>query len=395
MIAQPATLRLRTGKERSLRRRHPWVFSGAVDRLQGAAGPGDTVRLEAAGGAFLAWAAYSPASQIVGRVWSFAEDDVIDSAFIAARVAASVEARFSLRARTDAVRLVFAESDGLPGVIIDRYGPVAVAELTTVGADRWRDAIADACLSLNGVESVYERSDVEVRAREGLAERTGLLRGVEPADLVEMHEDGMTFAVDVRRGHKTGFYLDQRESRAAVRSLAVGRRVLNVFGYTGAFSVAAWKGGATEVVTVDSSGPSLRLAAENLARNDCPVTGLVEADAFTELRRLRDAGRRFDLVVVDPPKLIHRQHQVDKGARAYKDLNWLACRLLAPGGMLVTFSCSGLLSPDLHQKIVADAALDAGRDAQIVGRLHQASDHPVLLSVPESQYLKGLICRVA
>jgi 23S rRNA (cytosine1962-C5)-methyltransferase len=390
-VTNTARLVLRSGKERSLRRRHPWVFSGAVDRVVGSAGPGDTVAVCGSDGSFLAWAAYSPASQIVARVWSFSEDTTIDASFIAERVTAAATARRGLEARTSAARLVFAESDLLPGVIIDRYADVAVLELTTVGADRWRDAIADACASLPGVSSVYERSDVDIREREGLAARHGLLRGPEPAERIEIVEDGAVFALDVRRGHKTGFYLDQRESRAAIRRLSNGRRVLNVFAYTGGFSVAAWQGGATKVTTVDSSGPSLELARENLRRNSFPENGIVEADAFTELRRLRDADARFDLVILDPPKLVHRQHQLDKGARAYKDLNWLGIRLLNPGGLLVTFSCSGAVSAELHQKIVADAALDAGRDLQIVGRLDQAEDHPVLASFPESQYLKGLI----
>ena len=280
-------------------------------------------------------------------------------------------------------------------MIVDRYGPTAVIELTSAGADRWRDAVADACARMAGVGSVYERSDVDVRAREGLRERTGLLRGEEPPEFVEMREDGAAFFVDVRRGHKTGFYLDQRDSRAAVRAVAAGRRVLNVFSYTGGFTVAAFQGGAAEVTSVDSSGPALGVAARNLARSGFVATGLVEADAFADLRRRRDGGALYDLVVLDPPKLVHRQHQMDRAARAYKDLNWLGMRLLAPGGLLITFSCSGLLGADLHQKIVADAALDAGRDAQIVGRLHQAGDHPVKLSFPESQYLKALVCRVA
>jgi 23S rRNA (cytosine1962-C5)-methyltransferase len=393
-----AEVRLKPGKERSLRRRHPWVFSGAVGTVRGAPAPGDTVRVESADGTFLAWAAYSPASQIVARVWSFAEADVIDAAWIAGQIQRAANARADLANRTDAARLCFAESDGLPGVIVDRYGPVAVLELTTAGADRWRDAVAAVVAHLPGVQTVYERSDVEVREREGLGPRTGLLRGPEPPEppeTIAIREDGLRMGVDVRTGHKTGWYLDQRDARTTIRRLAEGRRVLNVFGYTGGFSVAAWAAGATAVTTVDSSGPALALAAANLTRNGFPTTGLVEADAFADLRRRRDAGEQFDLVILDPPKLVHRQHQVDRGARAYKDLNWLALRLLAPGGLLVTFSCSGLLSADLHQKIVADAALDAERDAQIIGRLHQAGDHPVLLSFPESQYLKGLICQVA
>lgn len=349
----------------------------------------------AADGSFLAWGAYSPASQIVVRVWSFVESDTVDAAFIAHRVSAAAASRADLAHRTNAARIVFAEADLLPGVIIDRYGSVAVMELTTAGADYWRDALADACMSLDDVSTVWERSDVDMRVREGLEQRTGLLRGSEPPERVTVHEDGAQFAVDVRAGHKTGFYLDQRESRAAVRSLSSGRKVLNVFAYTGAFSVAAWQGGATKVTTVDSSGPALAIASENLQANGFPTTSIVEADAFAELRRLRDAGSSFDLVILDPPKLVHNKQQIERGSRAYKDLNWLGMRLLKPGGILVTFSCSGSVSAELHQKIVADAAVDAARDAQIIGRLHQASDHPVLLSFPEGQYLKGLVCRVA
>lgn len=391
----PTVVRLRPGKDRSLRRHHPWVFAGAVESVRGNAEPGDTVRVVASDGSFLAWGAYSPSSQIVVRVWSFAESDLIDATFIAQRVTHAAASREDLARRTNAARLVFAESDLLPGVIVDRYDSVAVLELTSAGADHWRDAIADACLALDGVESVYERSDVEVRDREGLSVRSGLLRGVEPPDRISIHEDGASFHIDVRSGHKTGFYLDQRESRAAVRSLSSGRKVLNVFAYTGAFSVAAWQGGATKVTTVDSSGPALAIAAENLAANGYATGGIVEADAFAELRRLRDAGATYDLVILDPPKLVHNKAQVDRGSRAYKDLNWLGFRLLAPGGLLVTFSCSGSISPELHQKIVADAAVDAARDAQVIARLHQASDHPVLLSVPETQYLKGMVCRVS
>lgn len=391
----PTVVRLRPGKDRSLRRHHPWVFAGAVESVRGTAQAGDTVRVVAHDGAFLAWGAYSPASQIVVRVWSFAETDTIDAAFIAQRITRAAASRADLAGRTNAARIVFAESDLLPGVIVDRYDSVAVLELTSAGADHWRDAIADACFALDGIESVYERSDLDVRDREGLAVRTGLLRGVEPPERISIHEDGATYRIDVHSGHKTGFYLDQRESRAAVRALSSGRKVLNVFAYTGAFSVAAWQGGATKVTTVDSSGPALGVAAENLAANGVPTSGIVEADAFAELRRLRDAGASYDLVVLDPPKLVHNKAQVDRGSRAYKDLNWLGMRLLAPGGLLVTFSCSGSISPELHQKIVADAAVDAARDAQVIARLHQASDHPVLLSVPETQYLKGMVCRVS
>ncbi len=395
MQSAMATLTVKSGRDKSLRRRHPWVFSGAVHKVTGSPGPGDTVRVVAAAGAFLAWAAYSPVSQIIARVWSFDEADGIDASFIAARVHAAAARRAHLVARTDACRLIFSESDGLPGVIADRYGPIVVLELTTAGADHWRSTVADALLDLPGVEGVYERSDVEIRKREGLDARVGTLGGVEPPDTIEIHEDGARYLVDVRSGHKTGLYLDQRESRVAVARLAGGRRVLNTFCYTGAFSVVAARGGSGEVVSVDSSGPALAMAERNLRLNDCPNGELVEADVFADLRRLRARNERFGMIILDPPKLVTHAGGIDKATRAYKDINLIACQLLDPGGVLVTFSCSGLLEEALFQKVVAGAALDAGRDVRIVGRLHQASDHPVLLSVPETAYLKGLVCEVA
>ncbi len=389
-----ASLRLRAGRERSLKRRHPWIFSGSVARVAGRPEPGDTVVVEASDGTFLAHAAYSPSSQIVARVWSFDEGDVVDDAFVAHRITTSALRRSPLLARTNAARLVFSEADGVPGLIADRYGAFVVVELTTAGAERWRDTIADSLAGLPGVDGVYERSDIDVRRREGLEQRVGRLRGVEPPDLLSIEEDGATFAVDVRRGHKTGFYLDQRESRRAIADLATGRRVLDVFAYTGAFSVVAARAGAASTTSIDSSGPALALAARNLERNGCPPGDLVEADAFSDLRRLRAQAERFDLIILDPPKLAHRADQVERSTRAYKDLNLIAFQLLQPGGILVTFSCSGLLDDLLFQKVVAGAALDARRDARIVGRLHQASDHPVHLAIPETAYLKGLICQV-
>ena len=389
-----ATVRLRAGKERSLRRRHPWVFSGAVERVEADPANGSTVRVVAADGAFLGWGAFSSESQIRVRMWSFDESHRVDGALIADRIVGAAARRSHLHHETNAMRLVFAESDLLPGVIIDRYDSVAVLELTSAGADFWRDAIADACMALDGIDTVFERSDADVREREGLPMRTGTVRGIEPPTRIEIHEGPSSYLVDVRAGHKTGFYLDQRESRRVLSRYVASQRVLNVFAYTGAFSVVAWAGGASTVTSVDSSSPALSIARENLRLNGYPDTQLITADAFAELRRRRDRGEQFDLVVLDPPKLVGSKQQVDRGARAYKDLNWLALRLLAPGGTLVTFSCSGGVTPDLFQKIVADAAINADREVQIVERLEQATDHPVLLSVPETQYLKGLVCRV-
>jgi 23S rRNA (cytosine1962-C5)-methyltransferase len=399
-VGEPSLL-LAPGRERSVERRHPWVFAGAVGRVEGAPEPGDTVAVRRRDGRFLAWAAYSPASQIVARVWTWDEDELVDDGFFASRVARAAAARADLAERTDAVRVVFAESDGLPGVVADRYDSHVVVQLSSAGADRWRPAIAAALADLPDVTGVFERSDVDVRAREGLASRTGPLVGEVPPARVTIAErppaegPGWTFVGDLVGGHKTGFYLDQRENRRLVSELAAGRRTLDLFCYTGGFSVAAGAGGAGPITAVDSSGPALTLAATNMERNGIRGVELVEADVFTYLRQLRDRAASFDLIVADPPKLARSTSQLKRATRAYKDLNLLALKLLAPGGLLVTCSCSGLVTEDLFQKVLFGAALDARRDAQIVDRLTQATDHPVLLSFPEAAYLKGLVLRAS
>jgi len=400
--SSPATLWLQPKRERSLVRRHPWVFSGAVARVDGAPAAGATVRVCAADGAMLGWAAYSPESQIRARMWSFADtsadaaagaEAAIDDAFVAGRVAAAAARRSALLGTgfTDSARLVFSEADGVPGLVADRYGDTVVCQLTTAGAEAWRDVLADALFALPGVECVYERSDADVREREGLGPRVGLLRGVPPSPDLVANEGGFRFAVEVEGGHKTGFYLDQRDGRAAVAQWAAGRRVLNVFSYTGAFSVIASARGAASLLSIDSSGPALEAAARNGTLNSVDVGELREGDAFTALRGLRDRAQHYDLILLDPPKLANTERQLDKATRAYKDLNLLAVKLLAPGGVLLTWSCSGAMSMDLFQKVVAGAALDARREARIIGRLHQPSDHPVPLPFPEAEYLKGLI----
>ena len=388
-----ATLWLQPSRERSLTRRHPWIFSGGVARVEGAPAPGHTVLVRGADGTQLGWAAYSPASQIRARMWTFAADDTVDGRFVAARVAAAAARRSLLLSSglTDSARLVFSEADGVPGLIADRYGDTVVCQLTTAGAEAWREVLADALFALPGVACVYERSDADVREREGLAPRVGLLRGSPPATDLVAHESGHRFAVDVAGGHKTGFYLDQRDGRAAVAAVTAGRRVLNVFSYTGAFSVIAAACGASSLLSIDSSGPALAVAARNASLNDVDVGELMEADAFTALRGLRDRAQQYDLILLDPPKLANTERQLDKATRAYKDLNLLAVKLLAPGGVLLTWSCSGAMSMDLFQKVVAGAALDAKRDVRIIGRLHQPSDHPVPLAFPEAEYLKGLV----
>ena len=390
-----AAVILRGGREKSLRRRHPWVFSGAIAGVDGDPGPGDTVEVRSAGGEVLGLGAYSPLSQIRARMWTF--DDAtheVDEAFVAGRIADAAARRADLLdTGTDSARLVFSEADGVPGVIADRYGDTVVCQLTTAGAERWRDVVFDALAGLDGVRTVHERSDAAARKREGLAARDGHVRGVPASDELVAHEGRWRFAVDVAGGHKTGFYLDQRHARRAIEQLAGGRSVLNVFAYTGAFSVIAAGSGATAVTSVDSSGPALAGAGRNAALNGVDIGELVEADAFTYLRGLRDRARQYDMIILDPPKLAATAGQLDKATRAYKDLNLLAVKLLAPGGRLLTFSCSAAMDAALFQKVVAGAALDAGRDVAIEGRLQQPSDHPVPLSFPEAEYLKGLILR--
>lgn len=386
------SLWLRPNRERSLKRLHPWVFSGAVAKVDGSPVPGQTVVVRANDGTPFGLGAYSPESQIRARMWTFDAERVVDDAFVAAAITSAAGRRAALLAGdTDSARLVFSEADGVPGLVADRYGDTIVCQFTTAGADAWREVMADALFELPGVACVYERSDADVRDREGLLPRVGLLRGAEPNPDLVAHEAGFRFAVDVTGGHKTGFYLDQRDARRAVEAVATDRRVLNVFSYTGAFSVIAAARGAASVTSIDSSGPALEVAARNAALNGVDIGELTEGDAFTVLRGLRDRAKQYDLICLDPPKLANTEGQLEKASRAYKDLNLLAVKLLAPGGMLMTWSCSGAMGMDLFQKVVAGAALDAKRTVRIVDRLHQPSDHPVPLAFPEAEYLKGLV----
>jgi 23S rRNA (cytosine1962-C5)-methyltransferase len=387
---------LKPGKEKSLQRHHPWVFSGAIERVAGEPQQGETVAVHSAQGGFLAHAAFSPESQIRARAWSFVEGERIDADFFRRRIAAAVELRHGVPDLRDAaaLRLVHGESDGLPGLVADRYGDTLVAQFLGAGAEAWRDVIADALESATGCARIYERSDAEVRALEGLAERAGALRGAAAPTLVEIEEHGLRYAVDIAHGHKTGFYLDQRDNRRLCRELAAGREVLNCFCYSGGFSLAALAGGARSALSIDSSGEALALARRNAELNGLAGAEWLEADVFAHLRKLRDQGRHFDMIVLDPPKFAPTAAHAEKAARAYKDINLLAFKLLRPRGLLMTYSCSGGVGADLFQKIVAGAALDAGAEARILRRLMASADHPVALSFPEGDYLKGLLCQV-
>jgi 23S rRNA (cytosine1962-C5)-methyltransferase len=387
---------LKPGRDKSLKRRHPWVFSGAVGKVQGNPEPGETVELRSASGEFLAIAAYSPHSQIVARVWDW-EKRPIDRAFFDERIAGAVAERRGFRHEdvTDAMRLVHGESDGLPGIVADRYAGVVAVQLLTAGAERCRREIAGALAAATGVARIWERSDADVRQLEGLPPVVGALHGPDEPARVTITEGGLRFEIDLAHGHKTGFYLDQRDNRRRTRELAAGRDVLDGFCYSGGFALNALAGGARSLLAIDSSAEAVRLARANAQANYLPPADWVEGDVFRELRSLRDANRRFDLIVLDPPKFAPTAAHAEKAARAYKDINLLAFKLLRPAGLLVTFSCSGGVSADLFQKIVAGAALDAGVWAQIVERLGPGTDHPVALNFPEGDYLKGLICRVA
>lgn len=386
-------IRLKPGKEKSLLRRHPWVFDGAV--AKGGGDPGETVRVESHDGAFLAWGAFSPKSRIRVRVWSFEQTQRIDAPFLASLVKRAVELRANWNLPSDGVRLVHGESDGLPGLVVDRYGDTLVAQFTSCGTERWKAALADALLEATSLQRLYERSDASARALEGLPEVTGWLRGGGDTALT-IHEHGWRLGLDVAHGHKTGYYLDQRDSRRDcadwVRRLGL-REVLNCFSYTGGFTVAALAGGAQHVTSIDSSGPALERARENVTLNgfDLARTTWLDADVNASLRAFLAEGRQFDAIVLDPPKLAPTVAHAERAARAYKDINRLGLKLLRPGGVLFTYSCSGGIGVELFQKIVAGAALDAGVDAAIVQRQGGSADHPVSLNFPEGEYLKGLV----
>ena len=387
------SIRLRDGKERSLLRRHPWIFESAVARGGGDAG--ETVRVEAHDGRFLAWASFSPNSKIRARAWSFDETQRIDAAFFCQRVARAVQARARFDIQSNGMRLVHGESDGLPGLIVDRYGDTLVAQFLSCGAERWKDVLVDALLQETGLTRLYERSDASSRGLEGLPEVKGWLRG-EGATEIVLREHDWQLTLDIATGHKTGFYLDQRDSRRKfadyTRRLKF-QRVLNCYCYTGGFTVAALSGGAAHVTSIDSSGPALVRAAANVALNgfDAARADFMDADVNASLRGFIEVGRSFDAIVLDPPKLAPTAAHAERAARAYKDINRLAFKLLESGGVLFTYSCSGGINADLFHKIVASAGTDAGVDGYISERMGGAPDHPMTINFPEGEYLKGLV----
>jgi 23S rRNA (cytosine1962-C5)-methyltransferase len=386
---------LKAGREKSLKRRHPWIFSGAIEKAEGAPASGETVLVRSADRKPLALAAWSPASQIRARVWTFEAEASVEKAFFEQKLKKAIQLRAQLPAakHSNALRLVHGESDGLPGLVVDRYADVLVAQFLAAGIERWRETILDALVALTGCAAVFERSDAEVRKLEGLAPRVGFARGNRDAHRCPIAEHGLNFRVDVAEGQKTGFFLDQRDNRQRVRALAEGRDVLDAFCYTGGFAIAALAGGAKSVTAVESSAAALERAKENLGMNavESRKIEFEQADVFGHQRLLRERGASFDLIVLDPPKFAPTAAQAKNAARAYKDINLTAFRLLRPGGLLATFSCSGGVPRELFQSIVAGAAVDAGVEAKILERFGAAPDHPVALEFPEGDYLKGLL----
>ena len=389
------SLRLREGKERSLLRRHPWIFESAI--AKGGADAGETVRVESHKGEFLAWAAFSPTSKIRARAWSFDVNQRIDASFLRAKIATAIAVRARFDIQSDGQRLVHGESDGLPGLIVDRYGDTLVAQFLACGVERWKPQLIEALLAETGLTKLYERSDASSRELDGLKPATGWLHGGEGASTeLTIREHGWRLGLSIAEGHKTGFYLDQRDSRQRfaewVRRLGA-QQVLNCFCYTGGFSVAALAGGAAEVLSIDSSGPALERGRANVALNGfAPERAqFQDADVNSALRGFLKEGRQFDAIVLDPPKFAPTVAHAERAARAYKDINRLGLMLLRPGGLLFTYSCSGGISPDLFHKIVAGAAADAGVDGYVCERLGAAPDHPMTLEFPEGEYLKGLV----
>jgi 23S rRNA (cytosine1962-C5)-methyltransferase len=386
-------LRLKPDRERSLLRRHPWVFSGAIEEVVGAAESGGTVRVSSADGKFLAWAAYSPASQIRARVWSFDEAEVPGPQLFERRIETAIVRRRNQIATgtTNAMRLVHGESDGIPGLIADFYGEVLVVQLLSAGCERWRDTLIGLLRERSGCARIYERSDTDARELEGQPARSGWILGA--AGPLKIVEHGIEYEVDPALGQKTGFFLDQRDNRLRVKDLAAGREMLDGFCYTGGFSLCALAGGARSVLAIDTSAQALAQANRNLALNAIAAGNVewLEADVFQALRKLFRDGRQFDFIVLDPPKFAPTSKDAARAARGYKDINLNALKLLRPGGLLATFSCSGGVSPELFQKIVAGAAADAGASLLLRERYRSAPDHPVRIEFPEGEYLKGLL----
>jgi 23S rRNA (cytosine1962-C5)-methyltransferase len=387
---------LKKSADKFIKRKHPWIFSGAIEKVEGNPSNGESVHIFNSDKKFVGYGSYSPASQIRVRVWSFDPEEKVDEKFFKSKVeqAYSIREKIIDTSRTNAYRIINAESDGIPGLIADRYGEILICQFLSAGAEFFKEMIVETLNDAFKPAGIYERSDVEVRTKENLQPAVGLLKGITPDEMIEIKENGFKFLVDIKNGHKTGFYLDQRDNRKLVSEFSKGKSVLNCFSYTGGFSVYALAYGAEKVIQVESSASALELSSKNFELNnlDPSLVENINGDVFEVLRKFRDERKTFDLIILDPPKFTESASQIQKASRGYKDINLLAFKLLNPSGILFTFSCSGHISPELFQKIVAGAALDSGREVKIIRQLTQSSDHPVATNFPEGLYLKGLVC---
>jgi 23S rRNA (cytosine1962-C5)-methyltransferase len=395
-VTQVNRIVIKKGREKPIQRRHPWIFSGAIKKIDGDPVPGEPVQVLDSEGNFLAWGAYSPKSQIMIRIWSWDQEQIINPDFLSSRIKASLDHRSRIGYDFPMMRLVHAESDGLPGLIVDRYGDTLVYQILSVGIEYWKEEILEILANLTHAGTIYERSDGDVREKEGLPRRTGIAMGPEPEELITIEDTGVKTLVDIKKGHKTGYYLDQRENRIKVSTFCSGMKVLDCFCYTGGFSIPAAINGAASITMIDESQDALDLAERNAAINNLRG-GLIKVqrgDVFDLLRKFRDKDEKFDLIILDPPKFAPTASYADKAARGYKDINLLAFKLLTPGGLLATFSCSGGISRDFFLRVLSGAALDAGVNARIQINMGQSTDHSVNLSFPEGTYLKGFGIRV-
>lgn len=393
-----SSVKLKKGRDKSFNRKHPWIFSGAIDSIKDINTNGETVEIFSGDGKFLGYGSYSLHSQISVRVLSFNPEDQIDKDFIQKKIETAAQFRTQIinLETTNAYRVINAESDSLPGLLVDKYGDFLVCQFLSAGAEFWKKETIEILLNIFNPTGIFERSDVEVREKEGLQQFKGILYGKEPEELIEILENGNKFFVDINLGHKTGFYLDQRDNRKLLETFSSESEILNCFSYTGGFSVYAIKAGASKVVNLDSSLEALSLAETNLTLNGIASSKYenVQDDVFKYLRKLRDTNKQFDVIILDPPKFAESVSQIEKASRGYKDINLLALKLLKKNGVLFTFSCSGHIVPELFNKIIADAATDAGREVHILKYLTQSPDHAMLTSFPEGLYLKGLVCKV-
>lgn len=391
-------IKLKKGKEKAVWQHHPWVFSGAVEKIKGKPTNGDVVKVVAPNGDFLAYGYFNDQSRVAVRLLEWDENIAINAEWYEQKIAKAVQSRaqFVDDTKTNAYRLIFSEADFLPGLIVDRYADFLSVQILSTGIEQAKDTIIDILIKLIKPKGIFDRSDATARTHEGITAENGLLWGTAPATFIEVKENGIKYHINIAEGQKSGFYCDQRDNRSLLAGYAKGKSVLDCFSYSGGFTLNAFAHGAKEITSVDSSALAIETLKQNIILNqfDQQQHIAIQSDVNKQLRAFKDEGKKFDVVVLDPPKYAPSRSALDRAARAYKDLNRLGLLLLESGGLLATFSCSGAVDIDTFKQIIAWAALDAGKEVQIIRQFSQPEDHPVRLSFPEGEYLKGLLVRV-